>query len=226
MGLQVLRAVLLNGATLLLICSTFFTACVTDSPKQVAEVKTLPYYHTPDFTPIWEASKQMLDTLHTVAPFSFVDQEGNVVTNKTFEGKIYVADFFFTGCAGICPVITRNMKTVADSFAHNDMIAFISHSVTPYADSIPVLKAFADDYGVNEQQWKMITGNKADIYTLARQSYFAEDEIGFNSDSTQFLHTERFVLVDKNGHLRGVYNGTVALEMDRLIEDINILLVE
>lgn len=201
--------------------------CVSKQEQKGASTNnTLPYYNTPDFTPIWNVDSSRLDTIHSVAAFHFTDQNGTEVTNTDFDGKVYVANFFFTRCGGICPVITKNMQTVANKYTGDNRVMFISHSVTPYMDSVPVLNTFARKYEVDSNRWKMVTGSKGDIYTLARQSYFAEDAIGFNSDSTEFLHTERFVLVDKHRHLRGVYNGTVALEMDRLKEDIDILLQE
>lgn len=201
--------------------------CVSKQEQKVTSTNnTLPYYNTPDFTPIWNVDNSRLDTIHSVAAFHFTDQNGTEVTNTDFDDKVYVANFFFTRCGGICPVITKNMQTVANNYTGDNRVMFISHSVTPYMDSVPVLNAFAKKYEVDSNRWKMVTGIKGDIYSLARQSYFAEDAIGFNSDSTEFLHTERFVLVDKHRHLRGVYNGTVALEMDRLKEDIDILLQE
>lgn len=201
--------------------------CVSKQEQKGASTNnTLPYYNTPDFTPIWNVDNSRLDTIHSIAAFHFTDQNGTEVTNTDFDGKVYVANFFFTRCGGICPVITKNMQTVANKYTGDNRVMFISHSVTPYMDSVAVLNAFAKKYEVDSNRWKMVTGSKGDIYSLARQSYFAEDAIGFNSDSTEFLHTERFVLVDKHRHLRGVYNGTVALEMDRLKEDIDILLQE
>lgn len=185
-----------------------------------SQEEKVPYYNTADLTPSWKNS----DEKHTIADFSFTNQNGTTVTNSTFEGKYYVASFFFTVCPGICPKINANMKTVADRYAENDMVKFISHSVTPYVDSVPKLKEYAEMHHINSSQWHLVTGGKAEIYKLARRSYFAEEEIGFNADSTEFLHTERFVLIDKNKQIRGVYNGTVALEMERLITDIDLLL--
>lgn len=185
------------------------------------EVK-VPYYNTADLTPTWQSSAEV----HKVQDFSFTNQEGEEVTNDIFEHKVYVANFFFATCPGICPKMNSNMKTVAEKYSNNDAVKFISHSVTPYIDSVPKLKEYADMHGIDSKQWYLVTGSKGDIYRLARQSYFAEDEIGFNSDSTEFLHTERFVLVDKNKQIRGVYNGTVSLEMERLVTDIDMLLKE
>lgn len=216
MDLQALKTAFRFGMTTLLI-SIGIIAC----HNKVSEV---PYYDTPDFTPLWLS--KVPDSLHTISNFAFTDQDGNRISNTDFKGKIYVANFFFTGCPSICPSMTKNMKMVADTFIKNDDVKFISHSVDPERDSVTRLKLYADQYGVNANQWHMVTGNKTEIYSLARKSYFAEEDIGFNKDSTEFLHTEHFVLVDKNSRLRGIYNGTLVLEMQRLKDDIRILLNE
>lgn len=186
------------------------------------EDAVLPYYNTPDLTPVWQQDGGK----HTIADFSFVDQDSNVVTNHTFDDKVYIANFFFTSCPGICPQMNGNLRVVADSLINDDRIRFISHSVTPYIDNVHKLKEYADVHGINTGQWHLVTGTQGDIYKLARQSYFADEEMGFNADSTDFLHTERVILVDRDRHIRGVYNGTVELEMQRMMDDIHLLLDE
>ena len=214
MDLQALRIALRLGAIVL-------AACLLQACSKQEEVK-LPYYNTADLTPAWEMGAGK----HTVADFSFTDQSGTEVTVNTFDGKIYVANFFFTTCPGICPKMNANMQLVADAFKGNDKVKFLSHTVTPHIDSVPVLNEYAAIHHIDAEQWHLVTGNKAGIYDAARRSYFVEDAIGLTYDSTDFLHTERFVLVDADKHLRGVYNGTVALEMERLTEDIKLLLEE
>lgn len=185
----------------------------------------MPYYHTPDFTPYWKGETNFLkDTLHTIAPFQFVNQDGEGVNNETFRNKIYVANFFFTICPGICPKLTSNMGKVAEVFKDTPHVLFISHSVTPDIDSVAQLKKYAIEHGIHTAQWQLVTGKKDEIYALARQSYFAEREIGFQYSSREFLHTEHFILVDQEGHIRGIYNGTLELEAQRLIEDIKLLI--
>lgn len=187
----------------------------------------LPYYHTPDFSPIWAGEQPVnIDTLHIIAPFSFTDQNGQTVTNQTLSDKIYAANFFFTTCPSICPKMTNNLQAVIDSFANNPTVALVSLSVNPDTDNVAQLKEYAQNMHINSSQWHLLTGNRTQLYQLARQSYFAEEEPGYNKDSTEFLHTEHCVLVDKKGHLRGVYNATLKLEINRLIEDIAILLKE
>lgn len=187
------------------------------------EESSLPYYNTADLTPIWNAGT--VKNLHVIPAFSFTDQDGRAVTEKSFDNKIYVANFFFTSCGSVCRKMTVNLQKVQQVFEGNKDVALISHTVTPWIDSVPRLKAYAGKYGMNEQ-WRLVTGDKGSIYTLARRDYFAEEEPGFSKDSSEFLHTERLLLIDQQKHIRGVYNGTLPLEVDRLIEDMRILLRE
>lgn len=214
MDLQALKTALRPGLIVLGSC-LLLLAC---NHKEAV----LPYYNTPDLTPSWQQGSGK----HQIADFSFTDQDGNTITNKELDGNIYIANFFFTSCPGICPKMTNNLKIVADSLAGNNQLMFISHSVTPYIDSVPKLKEYAELNHINTLNWKLVTGSQSEIYDLARTSYFAEDQIGFNYDSTDFLHTERVTLVDKDRHIRGVYNGTVELDMYRLIDDIRLLMAE
>jgi protein SCO1/2 len=185
----------------------------------------LPYYHTAAFTPLWEGEQSFSkDTLHTIDQFSFTDQEHERVSNETVAGKIYVANFFFTSCPSICPKMTNHLMKVQQAFGDRDDVVLLSHSVMPWADSVQQLHEFAGLYGIDHARWKLLTGRQSEIYTLARRSYFAEEVAGFKRDSTDFVHTEHCLLVDREGHLRGIYNGTLELEIDRMIDDIRILL--
>tara|TARA_B110000037_G_scaffold101356_1_gene118154 strand:- start:4739 stop:5404 length:666 start_codon:yes stop_codon:yes gene_type:complete len=207
-----------------------FFACAGDGNvlevnlNEPTEVTALPYYHTPDFEPIWKLGN--MDTLHTISNFSFIDQNSKAITHQTIEGKIYLSNFFFTSCGGICPKLTRNMEKVQEAFENETEVLFLSHSVIPEQDSVAKLKTYTNNFEVDDNRWHFLTGSKAEIYDMARKSYFAEEEPGFNKDSTQFLHTEHFILVDRNKHIRGIYNGTIELEMDRIIDDIKLLLTE
>lgn len=185
---------------------------------------SLPFYHSADFTPVWNKDT-LKEPLHTIAGFSFTDQDGKQITNKSLDGKIYAANFFFTGCGSICPTMTNNLMKVQKAFPNEESIAIISYSVAPWVDSAARLKSYADRFKM-DNRWHLLTGDKTAIYKLGRQSYFAEEEPGFTKDSTDFLHTEHILLIDKNRHIRGIYNGTLALETDRLIDDIKILLKE
>ncbi len=182
----------------------------------------LPYYNTPDFTPIWSTVKTP-DSIHTIAAFQFTDQNNTSITHATFKNKIYVANFFFTACSSVCPKMMNNLLEVQKAFANDTDVLLLSHSVTPWKDSVAVLKSFANEYKINDLQWHLVTGKKSEIYELARKSYFAEEEPGFTRDSSEFLHTEHVLLIDKKSRIRGIYNGTLALEMQRLIADIKLL---
>lgn len=185
---------------------------------------SLPFYSSVDLTPLWlEQNDPRLDTMHTIKNFSFTNQSGSKVSNETFKDKIYIANFFFTSCPGICPVLTKNLLRVQDEFKNDNDIMFISHSVMPWADSVSRLQNYAKTYGVNNNKWHLVTGSKSDLYETAWYSYLVEEEPGFSADSSEFIHTEHVLLVDTKGRIRGVYNGTLQLEMERLITDIGIL---
>ncbi|GAB4042408.1 SCO family protein [Spirosoma jeollabukense] len=188
----------------------------------------LPYYNTPNFTPIFIENKSELPSKvpHTIRNFSFKDQDGALISQKDIEGKVHVADFFFTSCGAICPRMTRHMKLVEKAFPNNTNLLLLSYSVTPWIDSIARLKAYSQTNSIRSKNWHLLTGDKSAIYQLARQSYFAEEELGFSKDSTEFLHTEHFLLIDQQKRIRGIYNGTLELEMQQLINDIRILLRE
>lgn len=209
------------------LCWLFFglislLSCQPEKPDDDA----LPYYNTPDFTPIWLANPAEVDQQipHRIANFAFRDQTGQLVTQATIANKIHIASFFFTACPTICPKLTTQLKAVQDSFSREPGVKMLSFSVMPWADSVAQLHHYAQRKGINANQWHLLTGNRSQIYTLARRSYFAEEAIGFTKDSTEFLHTEHVLLIDQNRRIRGVYNGTLPLEIDKLIEDIRVLL--
>ena len=185
------------------------------------EVIKLPYYNTPDFTPLFiEETEVNFKIPHTIADFSFLNQDSTMISQKNIEGKIHVANFIFTSCGSICPVMTTNLKIVNDSLSKNSDIVFLSYSVTPWLDSPSVLNKFKNRNRINNPNWHFLTGSKSKIYDLARKSYFAEEDLGFTKDSTEFLHTEHFILVDKSKRIRGIYNGTLSFEMYQMLDDI------
>ena len=189
------------------------------------EHRPLPYYNTPDFSPIFVYSESEIEerVTHQIAPFAFTNQHGQTITQRQVEGKIHVANFFFTSCGGICPVMTTNMKKVERAFAQDAGVAMLSFSVTPWADSVGRLRQYAQSQQISNPNWHLLTGKKSEIYELARQSYFAEEDLGFTKDSTDFLHTEHFLLIDEALRIRGIYNGTLDLEIEQLIADIWLL---
>lgn len=191
------------------------------------EASLLPYYNKPDFTPEFYSIKDAdLAVDHVIGPFSMTDQHGKQITQKDIDGKIHVANFIFTSCGSICPVMTTHMKLVQDKFRNNPDVLLLSYSVTPWIDSVTRLKMYAENNGINSPNWHLLTGNKAEIYSLARQAYFAEEDLGFTKDSTDFLHTEHILLVDRSKKIRGIYNGTLQLEIEQMINDIGELLKE
>lgn len=190
-------------------------------------VATLPFINKPDFTPEWIATNDdAYAKIHQVPPFSLTDQDGKTITEKTVEGKVYVANFIFTRCTSICPTMTANMHLLQDAFRDNPDVLFLSHSVTPEMDSVAVLKKYATQKGVISGKWHLLTGPEDEIYTLAKKQYYAGDTIGYYQSGNEFLHTENFILLDRHRRIRGVYNGTLRLEMQRLKEDIDLLLRE
>jgi len=184
----------------------------------------LPFYVDGDLTPQWiVAGTAGYGGIHKVAPFRLTNQHAEMVTQETFNGKIYVADFFFATCPGICSSMTQNMLKIQEAFKDDADVLFLSHSVTPEIDTVPVLNRYAEEYGIMKDKWHLVTGPRKDIYTLARQSYFAEEDLGLPVEEDDFLHTELFFLIDIHGRIRGIYKGTFPNEMTRLIEDIRIL---
>lgn len=182
---------------------------------------SLPFINKPDFTPEWiDTNDPAYKNIHSIPAFSFTDQDGKTITEKDVAGKIYVTDFIFTRCGSICPLMTTNMSTLQEKYKNDDEVLLLSHSVTPSMDSVPVLKRYAEAKGIISSKWHLLTGNEDQIYAMAKKQYFAGDTIGYYQTGNEFLHTENFILVDKHRRIRGVYNGTLALEMERLIDDI------
>ncbi|MBG6186883.1 SCO family protein [Flavobacterium sp. CAN_S2] len=185
--------------------------------------KTLPIFNPADVNPeLVDSTVQYKSKYHTIADFSFINQNGKTITQKDYEGKIYVADFFFTTCGSICPKMTTNLSDIQKAFANNPKVKLLSHTVFPETDSVPVLKAYAKKHNVDDNKWNLVTGDKKEIYTMARKSYLAV-KLGKPSELYDMVHTENFVLVDTKRRVRGFYDGTNKEDMKRLIEDITFL---
>ena len=183
----------------------------------------LKIYNPADVNPrLVDFSMKHITKDHTVSNFELINQNGEIITNKNYENKIYVADFFFTRCQTICIAMAYNMGELQDTYKNDADIMFLSHSVTPVLDSVSVLKEYADRKGVIDGKWNVTTGSKKDIYELARKSYFAVLDEG-NGDENDFIHTEQFVLVDKEKRIRGYYDGTEKEDMIKLKNDIVVL---
>lgn len=192
--------------------------------------KNLPVITPRDVNPeLVDSLVQHIGYNHKIAPFSFTNQNGEKVTNKEYEGKIYVADFFFTTCQTICPKMTDNMVWLQDKIKDNPKVKLLSHTVFPDEDTVEVLKKYAKEKGVIDSKWNLVTGNQNDIYKIARQSYLVV-KTGKPEEMYDMVHTENFVLVDQKGRIRGFYNG---LNIDKdvkgeqnltqLVEDIEFL---
>lgn len=196
--------------------------------RQQTSEKALPYYNAPDFTPIFlSGSVNVEETItHTIGKFTLSNQDGQTFSDKNVKGKIQVANFFFTGCGSICPGMMSKLRKLNSGSAKDTGIVFLSFSVTPWRDSVSRLREYANTNNIIAPNWHLLTGPKTDIYTLARRSYFAEEALGFTKDSTDFLHTEHVLLVDKTGRIRGIYNGTLDLDMEQLSKDIKVLKAE
>jgi protein SCO1/2 len=162
---------------------------------------------------------------HVIADFSLTSQNGENITQKDYQNKIYVADFFFTTCPSICPIMTDNMAVIQQEILNDNDVLLLSHSVTPQIDSVSQLKKYALEKGVNEKKWNLVTGDKKQIYELARKSYFAVKTDG-DGGPYDMIHTENFILVDKEKRIRGFYDGTNDKEIQKLLKDINILKAE
>ena len=203
----------------------FCVLCISCA-KEVAvdKTKTLPFYNSEEFTPEWiSKSDKKYTQIHTIAPFEFINQNRKKITNKDFQGKIYIADFFFTTCPSICPILAKNMAVIQETYKTDPSIMLLSHSVMPWMDSVKKIKEYAIQQKAMDGKWHLVTGDRDQIYKIARGSYFADEDFKKTKDQGEFIHTENFILVDGNGRIRGVYNGTLALDVHRLKRHIEIL---
>lgn len=203
-----------------------FLAAVTIGYFMLKPGDELPIYHPNQLDPrLVDPSVRGSEGEHHILDFALIDQLGDTFRLQDVGGRIIVADFFFTTCATICPKMTVQMARVQEAFMDEDRLLLLSHSVTPEIDSVPVLKVYADLHRADPRRWRMLTGDRKQIYHLARKSYFAAMDEG-DGGPDDFVHTENFVLVDPQRRLRGFYDGTNAKDVDRLIGDIHKLLKE
>ncbi len=190
-------------------------------------VDTLPYYSSEDFTPHWFSSHAKVPkNFHRVPVFSFINQDGKQVNSADFKDKIYVASFFFTLCPGICPTLTTKLSVVQKTYANDERIRIISHSVTPTIDTVEVLRRYADKHHIHSDKWDLLTGSKADMFRFVKTAYFASEDLGKPEENDDFLHSEKLLLIDSQQRIRGVYNGMADSAIDDLIADINSLKAE
>jgi len=187
--------------------------------------KTLKIYSPSDVNPeLVDSLVEHIKINHKIADWSFTNQNEKIVTHQDYEGKIYVADFFFTTCPTICPIMTDNMVWLQEKIKEYPEVMLLSHTVTPDIDTPEVLKKYALEKGVDDSKWNLVTGDKKDIYYIARQSYLAV-KTGSLKELYDMVHTENFILVDKERRIRGFYDGTKMEDMERLLEDIKFLII-
>ena len=185
--------------------------------------KPLPIYQPASVnTELVDSTIQHQKKYHQIADFSLTNQNGEIITQDHYKGKIYVADFFFTTCQTICPIMTKNMHEVQKKFIADNEVMMLSHTVTPDIDTVAQLKRYANEKGVDARKWNLVTGDKKQIYNLARKSYMAVKDDG-DGGAFDMIHTENFMLIDKKRQIRGYYDGTNLEEIDRLIADIKSL---
>ncbi|WNH08512.1 SCO family protein [Thalassobellus suaedae] len=183
----------------------------------------LPIYQpTMVSTELVDSTIQYQKKYHKIADFSLTNQNGKTITQDDYKNKIYVVDFFFTTCQTICPIMTDHMVDIQKAILNDDEVMLLSHSVTPKIDSVAQLKRYAIKKGVNDKKWNLVTGDKKQIYELARKSYLAVKTFG-DGGTFDMIHTENFMLIDKKRQIRGFYDGTNTEDIERLLEDIKIL---
>ncbi len=169
-----------------------------------------------------DSTVQYVRKYHHIADFKLINQNGDTITQDFYKDKIYVADFFFTTCLTICPIMTDHMVKIQEKIKNDDDVYLLSHTVFPVADSVPVLKKYAKEKGVIDEKWNLVTGDKKQIYDLARKSYLATKSSG-DGGKYDMIHTENFVLVDKELRIRGFYDGTDPEAIEKLMHDIEVL---
>lgn len=185
--------------------------------------KRLPVYQ-PDMVnyELVDSTVQEVRKYHTIKDFKLYNQNGETITKDYYRDKIYIADFFFTTCQTICPIMTDHMLEIQEKLKNDEEVLLLSHTVIPNHDSVPVLRKYADEKGVKDEKWNLVTGDKKQIYDLARKSYLAAKSDG-DGGPFDMIHTENFVLVDKRSRIRGFYDGTNPDAIAQLMEDIEIL---
>ena len=161
-------------------------------------------------------------SIHRIPAFAFLDQNGKVVSDKSLEGQIYIAGFFFTTCPDICTDMTRQLLRVQEALGVRKDVKILYHTVNPRYDSVAVLKAYAESRGIDDEMWFLLTGDQSEIFDLAHCGYF----VAADEEPEAFVHTDKFILIDRKGHIRGFYTGTDKEDVDRLITEIQILLLE
>lgn len=213
---RMLKKIVINILLGLFVFILLFSLYYNFGGNQDREIIVLPTYGPVQINPDGDTIS------HKVGAFSFVNQYGETIDEKNFEACVYVVDFFFTTCESICPIMSNALLKVQKAYSNNPRVKIISHTVMPETDSIEVLKAYSENRKARRGKWEFVTGNKKDLYHMARNEYFIVEDKG-NGDEDDFIHTQMFALVDRNKHIRGYYDGTDSLEVNRLIKEIKIV---
>jgi protein SCO1/2 len=209
----------------ILVLIVVFAAGSTASYQILKPKPRLPIFNPTDLNPaVVDDDLERVGRGHRIGNFDLVDQWGNAVDSSLLSGKIYVADFFFTTCPSICIDMGRNFQKVQQAYVDESRVNLVSHTVMPEVDSVEVMHAYGQRMGAIQGKWHLLTGEKRELYRLARRQYFAVMEEGSSFDEHDFIHTENVILIDENKRIRGFYDGTDDLQMDQLIRDIQILL--
>jgi protein SCO1 len=205
---------LIIGISILIVgVCVYLMSGILEKNTSLQSLNSLPFY----------GPKNMKAEDYSVPDFSFTNQDNEEVTLINFKDKIWVTDFFFTTCTGICPIMKTNMAIVLDSFRSNDNVMMLSHTVEPEHDSVNVLKSFSLKYGNINDKWHFVTGDKAQIYKQARKAYFIAEESKNVVIEDDFVHSQNLALIDRDGHIRGFYDGTDTASMKKLVIDIRSL---
>lgn len=192
-----------------------------------SRVERLPYFEDPSFLPHWlSAAEVETQNFHKVADYELQDQRGLKFTQEMTNGKVYVANFFFSTCPGICTDLMRSIEVIQEIVACNDDVLILSHTATPSNDTSEILAKYGKEKGIDPQKWYLLTGDRKVLYSLGRASYFIEEDLGEKKSDDVFLHTENIVLVDRKGYLRGIYNGLNKASTQQLVLDIETLVAE
>jgi len=212
------RYVLIIAGVFILLFGAIYTLNLQTYNQKKENSFLLPIYGS-------KISKGFDTTYHTIADFSFTNQLGNVITQKDIHNNIFVVEYFFSTCQGICPKMNKNMMKVAKTYGNDLKFKILSHTVKPDEDSVATLLAYAEEHNANPKMWWFLTGSKKDLYEMARKSYLMDHEDGDGGDG-DFIHTQFFALIDKQKRIRGFYDGTDSLEVTNLIADIALLKTE
>lgn len=208
-----------NYNWLLILIPVIFIVWYLFREKQDKPLTYLPYFGPK------HALKVNDTTYHFIPDFEFTNQFNEKVTQTTLKNKIYVTEYFFTTCQSICPVMNTNLERIYKEFMDKPEFMIVSHTVDPEMDTVPVLMEYAKKHGVVSKKWLFLTGEKPKLYDIARKGYLLNAEEG-TGDADDFIHTQNFALIDKEKHIRGFYDGTDSLEINRLIQDVKLLLKE